>query len=260
MSDLDAQATKGLKSVFAAWHEINWRTLRAAVQRKGEWFSIALRREFDLNRDIARAYLDLLPFVWDEFFGVQLAGLTEEIVSEARGELHKTAERLKGAMDMLRCQPPGIRESIETTLRTASESFQLQSGEIRSALSAQIQRTRQALASGMVEAASAFMQPAYASAANCPGGTGVKKRMLDIIVHHAKQHASKLFINIRQELTEGVLLLQASIKPQHSRILGYGASVLDQFQRNMITHQIITPEQRGKLQLAFNHLPQPVIS
>jgi hypothetical protein len=112
----------------------------------------------------------------------------------------------------------------------------------------------------MVEAASAFMQPAYSTGANFPVGTGIKKRMLEAIVQHAKQHAPKLFINIRQELTEGVAVLQTSIKPQHSRIVDYGASILDHFQRNMTTHRIVTPEQRGKLQIASSHLPQPVMS
>jgi hypothetical protein len=260
LTDLDARAARGLNSVFAVWNQINWRSLRSAVEHKGVWFSVYLRREFHLNRDIARAYLDLVPFIWDEFFGVHLARLTEDVVNESKGELHKTAERLKGAMDMLRFQPAGIRESIETSLRTAGDSFQLRSGEVRTALSAQIQRTRQALATGMVEAASAFMQPAYSTGANFPVGTGIKKRMLEAIVQHAKQHAPKLFINIRQELTEGVAVLQTSIKPQHSRIVDYGASILDHFQRNMTTHRIVTPEQRGKLQIASSHLPQPVMS
>jgi hypothetical protein len=258
LANLDVRAVRGLSSVFAEWNKINWRSLRSAVERKGVWFSVSLQREFHLNRDIAKAYLDLVPFVWDDFFGVHLTRLTEDVVSDSRGELHKTAERLKGAMDMLRFQPPGIRESIETSLATASESFQLRSGEIRAALSAQIQRTRQMLASGMVEAASASMQPAYSIAANFPIGTGIKKRMLEAIVKHAKQHAPKLFLHIPQELTEGVAILQTSIKPQHSKIVDYGASILDQFHRNMTTHQILTPEQRGKLHIVSRHLPEPV--
>lgn len=258
LANLDVRATKGLNSVFGAWNQINWRSLRSAVERKGVWFSVSLRREFHLNGDIARSYLELVPFVWDEFFGIHLARLTEDVVNDCRGELYKAAATLKGAMDMLRFQPAGIRESIETSLCTAGDSFQLRSGEVRTALSAQIQRTRQALASGMVEAASNLMQPAYSAAANFPIGTGIKKRMLEAIVQHAKQHAPKLFINIRQELTEGVAVLQGSIKPQHSMIVDYGASILDQFQLNMTTHQIVTPEQRGKLEIAFDHLPEPV--
>mgnify|MGYP003346352238 CR=1 FL=1 len=50
-------------------------------------------------------------------------------------------------------------------MRTAAESFTLQSGQIGAELVAQIQRTRQALAAGMVETAASFMSPAYAEAA-----------------------------------------------------------------------------------------------
>lgn len=260
LADFDVRAAGELKSVFAAWNQINWRSLRAAVGRNGVWFSVSLQREFHLNRDIARAYLDLVPFVWDDFFGVYLTKLTEDIGKESTGELHKAAERLKGALDMLRFQPVGIRETVETSLRTAGDSFQLRSSEVRADLSAQIQRTRQALATGVVEAASNFMRPAYSAAANAPGGSGIKKRMLDIIVQHAKQHAPKLFTNLRQELTEGVAILQTSMKPQYSKLVSYGASILDQLHRNMTTHQILTPEQRGELQVAFSHMPQPVMT
>src|SRR5215470_5737707 len=189
LSDLDARATRGLNAVFVVWRTINVRTLRAAAERKGEWFSVALQRQFDLNLDIARAYLDLVPFVWDEFFGAHLAALIEQAIDELCEDLNKTAARLKGAMEMLQCQPADVRESIETSLRTAGESFQIQSAEVRASLSAQIQRTRQALANGMVEAASDFMRPGYAAAASFPFESGIKKRMLDIIVQHAKQHS-----------------------------------------------------------------------
>lgn len=259
LADLDVRAASGLNSVFEAWNQINWRSLRSAVGRKGVWFSVSLRREFHLNRDIARAYLDLVPFVLDDFFGAHLTKLTEDVATNSRGELHKTAERLKGAMGMLRSQPDGIRETTETSLRTADLSFQVRSGEVRAALLAQIQRTRQALASGMVEAISSLMQPAYSAAANIPVGTGIKKKMLGTIVHHAKQHAPKLFVNIRHELMEGVVILQASMTPQHTKIIDYGTSILDQFEHNTTSHQVLTPEQRDMLQTVFNQLPQPVV-
>src|SRR5258705_8406695 len=47
------------------------------------------------------------------------------------------------------------------------------------------------------------MQPAYAQAGEEPAGSGVKRRILDIIIQHAKKHAPALFINMRQKLTEG---------------------------------------------------------
>jgi hypothetical protein len=257
LSDFDARAIEALHSVFDAWQRINVRTLRATIQHKGA-FRNYRKEEFDLNQDLAKAYLDLVPFVWDEFFATHLAGLTQEVATEAHGELLKTGERIKGSMDMLRHQPDGVRDSIETSLHTAGESFRIQSAEIQGALSGQVQRTRQMLAGGMIEAAADCMQPAYAAAAGCPGGKGVKNRMLDILVRHAKQHAPGLFPHIRRELTEGVAVLQASIRPQHSKLLGYGAGVLDQFQRNMIAHQIATPEQRGRFQAAIEHMPPPM--
>jgi hypothetical protein len=256
LTDLDARATTALHAVFISWQMVNWRSLQAAVQRRGIWFSRHLQREFNFNRDIARAYLDLLPFVWEEFFGTHLSGLIDEVAVGTQAELHKSAERLKGAMDMLLCQPADIRESMETSLGTAGDSFQLQSGQVRADLMAQIQRTRQSLSNGMVETASSFMQAAYARATKEPGGNGIKRKILDILIQHAKQHAPSLFINMRQELTEGVSVLQGSMKPQFSKIVSYGGNILSQFRENMANYKIVTPEQREKFRAVLKLLPQ----
>jgi hypothetical protein len=253
---LDERAIADLRAVFVSWEAINWRSLRSAVQSGGVWFIRSRQLEIDLNRDLARAYLDLVPFVWDEFFGTHLSDLTDTVGGGARDALHKAAERLTGAMGMLHHQQADIRGSMETSVRTAEESLHLQIGQTRAALDAHIQRTRQALSTGMIEAASDFMQPAYTQAAGYPIETGIKRRILDVLTQHAGRHAPALFINMRQDLVEGVTELQASMKPQLSRIVGYGEAILNQFQHNMTTHQVVTPAQRRGLEIVLSHLPQ----
>ena len=112
----------------------------------------------------------------------------------------------------------------------------------------------------MVATASSFMGPAYAEAGADPGGTGIKRRMLDTLARYAEQHAPSLFINMRQELTEGVTVLQTSMQPQLSKIVGYGEGILDHFQQNMGGHQIVTPELREKLRAALDCLPPLTLS
>ena len=255
LADLDTSALKALGNIFTSWESINWRSLQAAVRAKGVWFSHSLQREFNFNRDVARAYLDLLPFVWDDFFGVHLSELSADVADGTQLELRKAAERLNGAMNMLRHQPTGIAESMETSLRTAGESFQLQTGQTRAALQAHIQETRQTLSNGIVEAASNFMQAAYSRAGSDKGGSGMKRRMLGILVEHAKRHASALFTEMRRGLNEGVVELQASMTPQLSKMVKYGTAVLDQFGQNVTSHQIVTPEERAWLQRLLDHLP-----
>lgn len=256
LADLDAKAANALQKTFASWGNINWRSLQAAVKRRGEWFSPSIRRELNLNRDIARAYLDLLPFVWDEFFGSHLSSLVEDTARRTQIEIEGMALRLIGGMGMLHHQPEGIRESMVTSLRTARESFELQSEQTVAGLTAQIQRTRQSLSSGMVETAAAFMQRAYELASEVPPGTGIKQRILDVLVRQAQKQAPTLFINMRQELSEGVATLKASMKPQLSRIVKNGGRIVNQFQQNMTNHQVLNPEQRESLQAALNDLPQ----
>jgi GTPase SAR1 family protein len=193
LADTDTRAALGLQAIFTSWEGVHWRSLQAAVKRNGKWFSRATGRDINFNRDIARAYLDLLPFIWEDFFGTYLSRLIDEVANGTETELHKTAARLKGALDMLHQQPDGIRESMEASLRAAGESFRLQSGQVGSALTAQIQRTRQSLSSGMIETAASFMGPAYLEASQDPGGSGVKRRMLDTLACYAAKHAPSLF-------------------------------------------------------------------
>jgi hypothetical protein len=256
LKDLEARAARGLQAVFATWESINWRSLKAAVGRSGVWFSRSLQREFNFSRDIARAYLDLLPFAWEEFFGGHLRKLIDDTADGTRAELHKTGEGLKRAMAMLRNQPPGVRESIETSLGTADASFQLQAAEVRSNLTAHIQRTRQSLSTGMVATAATFMQPAFEQANNEPGGTGIKRRMLDALIRFAQANAPSLFIHMRKELVSGVAELRSAMKPQLSTLVSYGDRILNAFRQNIAVPSILPPERITDIEAALTHLPE----
>jgi hypothetical protein len=260
LTELESRAANALRAVFRSWDGIHWRSLQAAMKRGGEWYSASTGREFNFSRDVARAYLDLLPFVWEEFFGTHLSALIADVTQGTQAELHKTAERIKGAMDMIQHQPPGIREALEASLHTAAESFALQSGQVGAELTAQIQRTRQALAAGMVETAASFMSPAYAEAAADPGGTGIKRRMLDTLTHYAEKHAPSLFINMRKELAEGVTVLQGLLKPQLSKLITYGEGMLERFGQNTGHIEPPTAEAKGRIEAALAQFPAFTLS
>lgn len=256
LKELQTRASSALKAVFRNWNGIHWRSLQAAVRRGGEWYSSSTGREFNFSRDVARAYLDQIPFVWEEFFGTHLSNLINDVSHGTQSELHQTAKHIQGAMDMIQHQPPGVRASLEASLQAAGESFALQSGEVEAALTAQIQRTRQALSNGMVETAANFMQPAYAEAAADPGGTGIKGRMLDKLTHYASQHGPTLFINMRQELAEGVTVLQGSMKPQLSKLITYGEGMLQRFGQNTGNIEPPTAEEKGRMEVALKNYPE----
>jgi hypothetical protein len=255
LTELENRAGTALNSVFRSWEGIHWRSLQAAVRRGGEWYSSSTGREFNFSRDVARAYLDQIPFVWEEFFGVHLAALINDASKGTQAELHKTAERIKGAMDMIQHQPPGIRESLEASLHTAGESFAIQAAQVAADLTAQIQRTRQALSNGMVETAASFMQPAYAEAAADPGGTGIKARMLVALERYARERAPSLFINMRKELAEGVTVLQGSMKPQLSKLIAYGEGMLERFGQNTGHIEPPTAEVKSRIEAALEKFP-----
>lgn len=259
VAGLDTRAIAGLKEVFERWDPpIAWNTLLSVAKAGGVFRSNARGRERELNfnLDIARAYLDLVPFVLDDFFGAHLSELTREVSHGAHETLRMTAARITGAMSMLRHQPAGVGDSMEASLRTADESFQLQTGGTRAEINRHIRQARQALTSGMIGASADFMKPAYKQASAVPVGDGRKKKMLDILIQHAREHAPKLFIAMRQDLVEGVTELKSSMTPQLTRIVNYGSTILDQFEQNLSSHQIATAAQRPVLEAALGALPQ----
>lgn len=256
LEEIQSRAQTSLTSVCQSWASINWRTLQAAVKRKGEWYSIAGQREYNFSRDVARSYLDLLPFLWDEFFSSRLSSLVMEIANNANHELQVVAKRIQGAMDMIRHVASGSRESLETNLRTAEETFQLQAGQVTAELRAHIQRTRQSLSSGMVETAAEFMAPAYQNAAADPGGAGIKNRILEVLSLHAGKHAPSLFISMRKELSEGVDILVSSLKPQITKLIEYGENILKRFAENMGNIQPPTAQERDLMIDALERLPK----
>jgi len=107
----------------------------------------------------------------------------------------------------------------------------------------------------LIETAADFMAPAYAEAAADPGGTGIKSRMLDTLTEYASQHGPTLFINMRQELAEGVTVLQGSMKPQLTKLISYGEGMLQRFGQNLIGLEAVTPELKGQIEVALEHLP-----
>jgi GTPase SAR1 family protein len=255
LAGFDKRAVASLQSVFKSWEDIHQRTLQSAVKSGGVWRNYK-EREFDLNMDVAGAYLKLVPFVWDDFFGAYLSELTDSVSGKTNDTLRMTAKSMTGAMAMLRHQPAGLADSMTASLETAKESGRLRTDKTRAELTAHIQRTRQALSTGMVKAAAGFMKPAYGQARLTPDGKGIKRRMLDILTKHAREHAPKIFVTMRQDLVEGVTELRSSMTPLLARIVDYGSTILDQFEQNLSSQKIPVTVQFPVLEVALRALPQ----
>ena len=250
----DREAGEELETIFKSWEVLHWRSIKAAVERNGEWFSRATGKEINFSRDVARAYLDRVPFVWDDFFGVELGTLIRHVVEQTEATLNGVADRIEGALHMLRRHPDGLRESIRATLRTVRESFELQAGQVRAAVTNEIQRTRQSLAAGMVATAASFMAPAYDHAQQ-ESGAGVKRRMLDILMRHAKAKAPTLFVSMRKDLADGVTVLRAQLTRDLSKFVANGKRILAQFRHNVGTEVVATSGWAERLKTALQQLP-----
>lgn len=252
---LDARAIDALQTTVRTWEGIHWRSLLAAATRDGEWLSRATGRDINFNRDVAHTYLDLIPFIWDDFFGAHLARIVNDATEGAEAELRRVAATLKGALDMLHQQQDGIRPSLETSLRSANQSFGLKSGLVRAELTAQVQRTRQGLSGGVVATAKSVMASAYVVVRSDPGGSGIKRRVLSVLCSHAELKAPGLYVGIRQDLAEGVTVLRAALKPQLDQIVVQGEKVLSQFRYNIRAYEVVTPALRERARIALEQFP-----
>ena len=258
LGDLDSRAKQNLGSVFEQWNSMNWRSLQAAIKRNGEWYSSSTARDFNLNRDVAHAFLDLVPLVWDDFFGKRLSTIIEELSREAQHAIESAADQVRGSVGMLSRQPAGLVDSMTQTLSNSSESYSLRSAKIQTDLAAQIQRTRQSLSNGLIGTSAAFMQPAYARAQNVDGGTGVKRRMLEPLMQHARANVGSLFVNMRKELAEGVAEMSAGLRPRLKELSTYGESILVQLQQNVRVRTISDQQHREQFKQALNTIP-PIV-
>ncbi len=233
MEQIDARAIRGLESVFAGWAQINWRTLKAAVDRDGEWFSRSLGRRFDFNADVASAFLDLIPVIWDEFFSGHLGRVVRDLSGDCIKETEVLVEALRAQLEIMGLGPAGLTEALAASLRTAQESHGLRVGEVEVALNDLIARTRQTLSTGMTDTVGQFMGGAYEIAKQDPGGKGIKARLLQALVAEATAHAPELFVTIRRDLDEGVVALRGSMESAFDKLAQYSLSVLAQVEANM---------------------------
>jgi hypothetical protein len=80
--------------------------------------------------------------------------------------------------------------------------------------------------------------------------------MLDKLTEYAVQHGPSLFINMRQELAEGVSVLQGSMKPQLAKLITYGEGVLQRFGQNTGNIEVVTPEVKGRIEEALTRFPE----
>jgi hypothetical protein len=259
LEQFDKEAAAALEITFKAWDSLNWRSIKAAVERNGKWFSRATGRDIDFSRDVANAYLERVPFVWDDFFGAELETLIKNVVEQTEASLKAVADRIEGAFDMIQRQPDGLRQSVRATVETVRESFKLQSDQLRAVVTSGIHRTRKNLAAGMLATASNFMQPAYEKARQ-ESGAGVKRRMLDILMHYARANASTLFVSMRKDLAEGMNVLRSQLKRDLSTVVAHGERILAQFRHNLGTEDVVPPNQAEHWMTALQQLPEvPVL-
>jgi energy-coupling factor transporter ATP-binding protein EcfA2 len=199
------RARHGLADRFERWRGMHHMTLRACMVRAGEFHSSNGNR-YDFNQDIALPLLEAIPFTWDDFFGQHLRESLIEVREqlEARGEVF--LERLKSEASHSGMFDAERIASLTGDIELSRRNIEFHVEEKTNGVFRTIQRVRRDLADGITSTVRASMLAAYAAAKD-ESGSGMKARMLEIVIRHASQSSDQLFDNIIAELTDGVVEL-----------------------------------------------------
>jgi hypothetical protein len=195
------RAALQLESVIHHWQSIHWATLRAVARRGGAYHgSTGLH---DLPADLSKAVLDSIAFAWVDFFNDKLAQSLERwsqhlmtVADTHRNELLKTISRVEGP-------DRAIGKSFDGLAGTTEKVLNELLAQVRNEMTQKIESVQRTLYDEIPRQIAANMAKAFEDAAQ-QSGTGMKKRMVEILGKHARQVSQVMFNDAQDKIAAGV--------------------------------------------------------
>jgi hypothetical protein len=195
------RAALQLESVIHHWQSIHWATLRAVARRGGAYHgSTGLH---DLPADLSKAVLDSIAFAWVDFFNDKLAQSLERwsqhlmtVADTHRNELLKTISRVEGP-------DRAIGKSFDGLAGTTEKVLNELLAQVRNEMTQKIESVQRTLYDEIPRQIAANMAKAFEDAAQ-QSGTGMKKRMVEILGKHARQVSQVMFNDAQDKIAGGV--------------------------------------------------------
>jgi len=204
---LFAKSVQGVKRVTLGWQGINWATLRAIVQRDGNFKSPSTGRSYDLNEDLAEPLLGQLPVSWEQYFTDDLGRVTSEFVVRITESGRNFCEKTSLIIDLMFNMQD---KSIEEQLAWFQDKVSLLAKGAKDRVFDQVLDRRRELAAKMPLVACKRMKPGYKDA-KTESGTGMKMRILNKIIPLAELSAEPIYSTIQHDLLEGLNDLEVII-------------------------------------------------
>jgi hypothetical protein len=195
------QARHGLDQTLGRWEALHWATLKAVCRRKGTYVNASGRT--DLPADLSRPILDGIAFAWSDFFGDKLLQTlrrwTDHLLPQADEYRRRLRASLEGRKDLPADLLTGTDRIFETTGKVLNELL----GQTATTMQARIQEVQRSLYEKVPEQVRANMEPAFEEAGR-QEGTGMKKRMAEILGKRARGVAYVMFNDAREAILNGV--------------------------------------------------------
>lgn len=200
------RASFTMTDLFTNWTQMHWATLRAVARRGGHHVGVSGTHDFPLQ--LAKPILDSITFAWSDFFGNELdkrlTQWSERLLNYEQEFGQSLIEALAKHASATRRLGHEFAKVMESTRNVTREILR----QVRGDIDEKIEQSRRTLYEGVVDQIKASMKPAFEKA-KLEQGTGVKKRMVEIISQHAKEVSKIMFNDAEKEILKNVRNMNA---------------------------------------------------
>ena len=200
-------SVQGVRQATEEWEGIHWATLRATVQRDGEFRSPSTGRSYDFNEDLSEPLLAQLPVSWQQYFTDELGKVITEFVLRATESGKSFCEKVRLTIELMFDRRDA---DVENQLAWFQEKLGLSAKTTEGKVLDTVRERRRELAAKMPLVAKSRMQPAY-NATKVESGSGMKRRILDRLQATGLASAQPIYSTIQTDLLEGLNDLEAGI-------------------------------------------------
>jgi hypothetical protein len=190
-----------LNQTIGRWGRIHHMTIRAVCRNEGVYVGTTGRNDFPA--DLSKPILDGIAFAWSDFFGEHLQlclkKWTDHLLRQAdayRGQLANSLAVVPEASPSLIAGLDGVFDTTEKVLHEIV-------AQANNQMEGRIQVVQRSLYESVTAQVGANMRPAFLEAAQ-ESGSGMKRRMVDILARHASGISQVMFDDARDAILSGL--------------------------------------------------------
>lgn len=194
------KAKQGLEKAFQRWDGMHAGTIKAVCRRGGRHQGVQLN---DFPEELSKPVLDGIAFAWSDFFGeklgLSLGKWTDRLLKNAADYRDQLVESLAAKPAV----PSALVANLDGVFDTAEKVLRELLAQTKNKMDERILRDQRTLYESIPDQVRANMAPAFDRAA-LESGTGVRRRIVEILAKHARQVSQVMFDDAREAILSGI--------------------------------------------------------